>query len=68
MMLTAAFKGLRAGPELLAAVEGVLEKVELLDRADSFAVTFSGGMKRRLSVAMAIVGEVDVIFFDEVRF
>ncbi len=33
LLLTAAFKGLPAGPALLQAVEAVLASVELLDRA-----------------------------------
>jgi ABC-type multidrug transport system ATPase subunit len=39
--------------------------VGLLDRSESYAKDFSGGMKRRLAVAMSAVGEVDAIFLDE---
>ena len=61
MLLTAAFKGLRWGPELLNAVENVLTRVKLTDRANDFCHQFSGGMKRRLSVAMSTVGDVSSI-------
>ena len=58
MLLTAAFKGLRWGDELFSAVENMLGRVQLTERADDFCRQFSGGMKRRLSVAMSTVGDV----------
>jgi ABC-type lipoprotein export system ATPase subunit len=64
MLLTATFKGCVVGAPLMEAVRHVLSKVQLLDRADDFARTFSGGMKRRLSVAMSTVGDVDLLFLD----
>jgi ABC-type multidrug transport system ATPase subunit len=64
MLLTAAFKGLRFGVDLTSAVNNVLGRVQLLDRANDFAKHFSGGMKRRLSVAMSTVGDVDVLVLD----
>lgn len=39
-------------------------QVQLYDRRTDFARMYSGGMKRRLSVALSTVGSVDVIFFD----
>ena len=45
-------------------MDQVLQQVQLLDRAQHFARTYSGGMKRRLSVALSTVGDVQVIFFD----
>ncbi len=65
MFLTAAFKGLRWGPQLFAAVDAVLGLVQLSDRADEFTAQYSGGMKRRLSVAMSTVGDVEILFLDE---
>ena len=64
MLLTAAFKGIAFGNKLLSAVDNVLELVQLRERAEDFCRQFSGGMKRRLSVAMSTVGDVDVLFFD----
>lgn len=61
----AAFKGIESGSVLNQAVELILKKVGLLERGDSYAKDFSGGMKRRLAVAMSAVGEVDAIFLDE---
>jgi len=43
----------------------LLGKMNLLDRADSIIKNFSGGMKRRLNVLMAVVHEPELLFFDE---
>jgi ABC-type multidrug transport system ATPase subunit len=65
MMLVAMFKGLKWGTGLRRAVDQVLTQVQLLDRKHDFASTYSGGMKRRLSVALSTVGDVKIVFFDE---
>jgi ABC-2 type transport system ATP-binding protein len=43
----------------------LLEQFDLLDAADKPAMTYSGGMKRRLDLAMTLVGDPRVIFLDE---
>jgi len=45
--------------------EGLLERFGLADAADRRAGTYSGGMKRRLDLAMSLVGKPSVIFLDE---
>ena len=43
----------------------LLDKFELSDAAERRLLTFSGGMRRRLDIAMSLVGDAPVIFFDE---
>lgn len=43
----------------------MLEKFDLSDAADRRLLTFSGGMRRRLDIAMSLVGDASVVFFDE---
>jgi ABC-2 type transport system ATP-binding protein len=56
--------GLR-GEVLRGRVDEVLEAVSLSERADDRAGTFSGGMKRRLNLAVAIVHSPRLLFLDE---
>jgi ABC-2 type transport system ATP-binding protein len=55
----------------LGKAEGRRRAAELLDRFDlaeaagKMAATYSGGMRRRLDLAMTLVGEVRIIFLDE---
>jgi ABC-2 type transport system ATP-binding protein len=53
------------GKELNARVDEVLASVALTDRADDRAGTFSGGMKRRLNLAAAIVHGPKLLVLDE---
>ncbi len=46
-------------------VAELLERFELVDAADNTPVTYSGGMRRRLDLAMTLVGEPQIIFLDE---
>ena len=43
----------------------LLERFELADAADRVAVTYSGGMRRRLDLAMTLIGAPQIIFLDE---
>ena len=51
-----------AGP---AKVDELLERFDLVEAADKPAVTYSGGMKRRLDLAMTLIGDPKLIFLDE---
>ncbi|HJZ59596.1 MAG TPA: ABC transporter ATP-binding protein [Gemmataceae bacterium] len=54
-----------AGPELESRVDEVLAEVGLSDRANDRAGTFSGGMKRRLNLAAAVVHRPKLLVLDE---
>jgi ABC-2 type transport system ATP-binding protein len=43
----------------------LLERFDLTDSAKNLASTFSGGMRRRLDLAMGLVGDPRVVFLDE---
>lgn len=43
----------------------LLEKFDLIDAADRRVATFSGGMRRRLDIAMSLIGAPSIIFLDE---
>jgi ABC-2 type transport system ATP-binding protein len=53
------------GPQLQERAATALALVGLSDRAKAKPATFSGGMKRRLNIACALIHEPDVIVLDE---
>jgi ABC-2 type transport system ATP-binding protein len=52
-----------ADPRQTAA--DLLDKFDLNEAGDRRMLTFSGGMRRRLDIAMSLVGSAPIIFFDE---
>ncbi|HTF10705.1 MAG TPA: ATP-binding cassette domain-containing protein [Asanoa sp.] len=46
-------------------VAGLLDRFDLTEAARKLTSTYSGGMRRRLDLAMTLVGEPRVIFLDE---
>jgi ABC-2 type transport system ATP-binding protein len=46
-------------------IADLLERFELVDAAGKPAVTYSGGMRRRLDLAMSLLGDPQLIFLDE---
>src|SRR5262245_17858520 len=54
-----------SGGERRRRVTSLLERVGLADTADRLAKTYSGGMQRRLDVALGLVHRPTVLFLDE---
>jgi ABC-2 type transport system ATP-binding protein len=46
-------------------IEKLLKEVNLEDKNQIRVARFSGGMKRRLSIAISLIGNPKVIFLDE---
>ena len=51
----------RSGPD----PDSLLPLVSLESKADTYVETLSGGQQRRLAVALALVGDPELLFFDE---
>ena len=64
VQLYASLKGVQRA-EVEDAGMAWLAKVGLTEKARSMATTLSGGQKRRLSVAMSLIGDPNVIYLDE---
>ncbi|MFC4779139.1 ABC transporter ATP-binding protein [Paenibacillus sp. GCM10023252] len=47
------------------AADDLLKRFGLTDAADRKASSYSGGMRRRLDIAMSLLGNPDIIFLDE---
>ncbi len=56
---------LRGVKDHATAAEALLKRFGLADAADKRAATYSGGMTRRLDIAMSLAGNPSVIFLDE---
>ncbi len=46
-------------------VDKLIKQFDLEDAADRRAGTYSGGMRRRIDIAMSLIGNPSIIFFDE---
>jgi ABC-2 type transport system ATP-binding protein len=56
---------LRHLPAPRRIAEDLLQRFALADAADRKVGTYSGGMRRRLDIAMSLIGDPPVIFLDE---
>ena len=54
-----------SGTELRQRVSGLLERLSLTDARKRIARTLSGGMQRKLDVAMGLIHQPQVLFLDE---
>jgi len=64
LRMAASLHGIR-GRDLRARVSALLERVGLVEAADRKVRGYSGGMKRRLDLAMALVHDPAILFLDE---
>lgn len=62
LRLICALRGLGRRPEL---IERLLADFGLVEAADRKAATYSGGMRRKLDIAMSLIGDPAVLFLDE---
>eukprot|EP01114_Cavostelium_apophysatum_P013017 TRINITY_DN3066_c0_g1_i2.p1 TRINITY_DN3066_c0_g1~~TRINITY_DN3066_c0_g1_i2.p1 ORF type:complete len:1610 (-),score=443.90 TRINITY_DN3066_c0_g1_i2:33-4862(-) len=53
------------GEKLVSEVDALLKKVGLEEKKTTLSKSLSGGMKRKLSLAIALVGDPKVLFLDE---
>lgn len=51
--------------ESRSRADGLLDRFDLRDAANRRVATYSGGMRRRLDLAMSLIGRPSVIFLDE---
>jgi len=64
LQLMADLKRLGSG-EAKRVVPDLLERFDLTESADKLASTYSGGMRRKLDLAMTLVDRPEIIFLDE---
>lgn len=57
--------GIKERRERLEKVDALLDRVGLLEARDRMANKLSGGMKRRLGIAQALIGDPKIIIVDE---
>ncbi|MDI3311693.1 MAG: ATP-binding cassette domain-containing protein, partial [Thermoanaerobacterium sp.] len=56
---------LRHLPDASIRANKLLEQFDLLDAANRRVSTYSGGMRRRLDIAMSLIGDPPILFLDE---
>jgi ABC-2 type transport system ATP-binding protein len=64
LLLSGRIQGLR-GRELASRADGLLSRFDLAGAAGRLVRTYSGGMRRRLDVALGLINRPSVLFLDE---
>ncbi|CAG9334832.1 unnamed protein product [Blepharisma stoltei] len=65
LYLFAIFKGMQDKEEIYKKIKEKLSEVDLTDKKDKRTKFLSGGMKRKLSLAMALIGDSPIVLLDE---
>lgn len=65
LMLFSKFKGVNNTNNIKIEINNLLGELELSDKKDELSQNLSGGQKRKLSIAIALIGGSEVIFLDE---
>ena len=65
LQLQATLHGLRKKRDANAKADELLERVDLVRAKDARLGTYSGGMRRRLDLAMSLIHDPKVLFLDE---
>jgi ATP-binding cassette subfamily A (ABC1) protein 3 len=65
LLIYGRLKGLHRGSELTESVDAVLQGTALAMYADRLASKLSGGNQRKLSLAIALIGNPSVLLIDE---
>ena len=62
-----AFANIRGVPndKIYPLVDDLLKRLDVAHKANALSKTLSGGQKRKLSIAMAVIGNPDCVFLDE---
>jgi len=61
LMIYGTIKGKSTRQELEEEIEDLLEKLQLTSKRDIISSSFSGGMKRKLNLAIALVGNSKIV-------
>lgn len=59
------FKGMTDKTEIEDKIKEKIEEVELVEKARTASKNLSGGMKRKLSLAIALIGNSKIVMLDE---
>ena len=66
LMIYGTIKGKSSNEELKEEIDELLNKLYLESKRDVISSSYSGGMKRKLNLAIALVGQSKIVILDEV--